>query len=177
MNLIWHTALSVFDLGSSLLYSLLGRDLTDSEIALVELFFRYMRKTKYVRRQSAIKKKRNLMDINYIESDMKQLILEMRMARLNLTCLIDDFLSKHDLESKDLLLISSRRNGYNLLQMSIDSLITASFRWLENAYKFYLNDESQPIEVEYDQTISQFMYFIKLLLEKYGCDPNRGKFI
>lgn len=175
MNLIWHTALSVFDLGSSLLYSLLGRDLTENEIALIELFFRYMRKTKYVTRQSVIRKKRNLMDVNYIENETKQVIFELRLARINLSCLIEDFLCKYDLQSKDLLLISSRRNGYNLLQMSIESLMVASFFWLENTYKFYLNDESKLIESEYNKTIEQYIQFINLLLEKYGCDPNRGK--
>lgn len=175
MNLIWHTALSVFDLGSSLLYSLLGRDLTESEIAIIELFFRYMRKTKYVTRQSVVKKKRNLMDVNHIENDLNQLILELKLSRLNLSCLVEEFLSKYDLVSKDLLLISSRRNGYNLLQLSIESLMVGSFRWLENAYKFYLNDESRSVETEYDKTIEQHMHFINVLLEKYGCDPNRGK--
>ena len=44
MNFLWHTALSVIDLGSSLIYNLLGRDLNDDDIKLIEALFRYMSK-------------------------------------------------------------------------------------------------------------------------------------
>lgn len=176
MNLIWHTALSVFDLGSSLLYSLLGRDLTEAEIALIELLFRYMRKTKYVTRRSTIRKRLNLMETGRMENEMRQLQAELTLARLQLQHLLDEFLPRcQELHCKDVLLISCRHNGYNLLQLSIESLMATSFRWLDSAYKFYLNDESQSIEAEYNAAIEQRMRFVNLLLEKYACDPNRGK--
>lgn len=177
MNLIWHTALSVFDLGSSLLYSMLGRDLTESEIALIELLFRYMRKTKYMRRRMTFKKKMNLMEMSQMECEMRRLEAEMKMSRLQLQCLEDEFLPRHDLHCKDVLLISSRSNGYNLLQLSIDSLLVTSFRWLDATYKFYLNEHMQSVCVEYEKTIAQRMKFIRLLLDKYACDPNRGCFM
>jgi hypothetical protein len=185
MNLIWHTALSVFDLGSSLLYSLLGRDLTEDEIALIELLFKYMRKTKYLARQTAIKKKTNLLGdttsvtggngCNNGENELKRIQLELKLARLDLRCLVDDFLGKVDFIGKDLLLISAKHNGYNLLQFSIDSMLGSSFRWLEATYKFYLNDEAKMIENEYKEAIEERMKFVRVLLEKYACDPNRGR--
>lgn len=174
MNLIWHTALSVFDLGSSILYSLLGRDLTESEIALIELLFKYMRKTKYVTRRSTIRKRLNLMEANRMETDTRELESELRLSRLHLECMINDFLDKYDLHCKDLLLISSRHDGYNLLQLSIESLMATSFRWLDAAYKFYLNDQAATIHEEYEKCIDMRLNFIRLLLEKYSCDPNRG---
>ena len=42
ISIIWQTALSVIDVGSSILYHLLGRDLSSEDIALVEKMFIYM---------------------------------------------------------------------------------------------------------------------------------------
>lgn len=42
ISILWQTALSVIDVGSNILYHLLGRDLCSEDIALIEKMFMYM---------------------------------------------------------------------------------------------------------------------------------------
>ena len=45
MNILWNSALSVLDLSSSLIYYLLGRDLDDNDLALIEELFHHLSNT------------------------------------------------------------------------------------------------------------------------------------
>ncbi|CAF0923731.1 unnamed protein product [Brachionus calyciflorus] len=179
MSFLWHTALSVIDLSSSLLYNLLGRDLTENDIQLIELLFTYISNTE-LKKLFANKSQLNLslnsnnsqtsnqLTVNDLEKcleyDSKQIS---NLINLLLTS-IDSF------RSKDLLLITNKQNGYNIIQTLIQCILQFSFNILTQNYKLFSEKNSNNIENDFDHIIQQRINLLKILLHNYSCDPNRG---
>lgn len=120
MSMLWHTALSVIDVGSSIMYYLLGRDLDESDILLIQQMFKYVSSVECTQMTPSEGK----------------------------TCEFIELIQKLK-KGKDLLLVTSKSNGYNILQTSIANHLSHSA-------------ERQP----------RFQLIEALL--KYGSDPNRG---
>lgn len=151
MSFIWHTAISVLDLGSSLIYNLLGRDLNESDIKLIEIIFNYVAKTSIG--QSELK--------HQFDLDSKQINTLSQLLIKNLkSC-----------NAKDLLLITNKQNGYNLVQTLVQSILQLSSNILNQSYKQILELN---LENEFDHLIEQRIDLLKVLLKIYSCDPNRG---
>ena len=205
MNFLWHTALSVIDLGSSLIYNLLGRDLNDDDIKLIEALFRYMSKDLTNLTSSDIISNPNqnneiLNQADSISSTCNNNIIKSNLStaassdaitveenlnkclnKLELECLNDETLNKDLInlilkinKGKDLLLITTKQNGYNLLQFSLFSIFNKSHDLL-NQFKStsHLLYSNEIFEKSFDSYINNRISLFKMLLE-YGCDPNRG---
>jgi hypothetical protein len=164
MNFIWHTALSVFDIGSSLIYSLLGRDLTDTDVQLLRLLFTHMSKTHLHSVPLTSTESEALTSLcNQLDADATQL--------KNFTALLLNNM-KSDI-GKDLMLVTSKQIGYNLLQTSIQSSMELSFNTLSQYYKYFVAKDGK-FEDSFDSLINLRVELIKTLLNDYSSDPNRG---
>jgi hypothetical protein len=203
MQFLWHTALSVIDLGSSLIYNLLGRDLNEDDIKLIEALFRYMSKdltnltsndiitnpnhnnenqTDSVSSTSSNNRVRsNSSTVPLNEATPVEENLNKCLNKLELECLNDETLNKDLInlilkinKGKDLLLVTTKQNGYNLLQFSLFSIFNKSFDFL-NQFKptSHLTYSNELFEKSFDSYVNNRISLFKLLLG-YGCDPNRG---
>ena len=164
MNFIWHTALSVFDIGSSLIYSMLGRDLTESDVQLLGLLFAHMARTQHTLLSLPLAEQDPLSVAlsRHIDSDRAQL---QNFTSLLLTNLKSGV-------GKDLLLVTSKSNGYNLLQTSVQSSMELSASMLARHYKHFMLTPS--LEASFSSLITLRLELVRILLETYACDPNRG---
>ena len=174
MNFIWHTALSVIDLSSSLLYNLLGRDLSDSDIKLVEQLFIYVSKTELV---TLLNKNRSQLNLSSVTSkltigELERLIEFDSQNISNLMHLLIENIESF--KSKDLLLITNKHNGYNLIQTMASSIINLAHNVLSENFKIFMEKNMSNIENDFDYLISQRINLFSILLNSYSCDPNRG---
>lgn len=151
MSLLWHTALSVFDVGSSIMYYLLGRDLDQNDILLIEQLFQHTTTRSML--------KRELITQRFMENEYK---FELDMSNKYISLI--EKLKK----GKDLLLVTSRSNGYNVLQATIENLLVYS----SNLLRYTTNSDVES-QLKYEEAIQARIRLIKAMLE-YGCDPNRG---
>jgi hypothetical protein len=149
INFLWNTALSMLDIGSSLIYNLLGRNLDATDIELIEKIFTHMSTVKSIETEYDDDENNNNI-LNLIEFEqMKSRRLLSLIERLN--------------KGKDILLITN--NGYNLLQISVLNMLSCSFNLIE--CELDLN------EIPFVSLFNARLNIIRSLLE-YGCDPNRG---
>lgn len=109
INFLWHTALSMLDIGSSLIYNLLGRNLDSSDIELIEQIFTHMSHVETITENS-------IQTFIQLEQENSKKIINL-IERLN--------------KGKDILLLTNKSNGYNILQLSVINLLTYSFNLLE----------------------------------------------
>ena len=77
-----------------------------------------------------------------------------------------NYLKEKFIKGKDLLLVTNKSNGYNILQTGISNI-------LQYATKLLRNTRTSKCETNYMNMIQSRMQLIKALLE-YGSDPNRG---
>jgi hypothetical protein len=112
MSMLWSTALSVFDVGSSIVYYLLGRDLDESDILLIQQISTQMTSTREVVRHTGD---------DQIASKLEEI------ATFKLIELIEKLK-----RGKDLLLVTSKSNGYNILQTGIANLLVHSANLLQH---------------------------------------------
>lgn len=124
MSMLWHTALSVIDVGSSIMYYLLGRDLDESDILLIQKMFKHISSAECTQQMTRPSTEGKICEFIELIQKLKK--------------------------GKDLLLVTSKSNGYNILQTSIANHLADS------------NAKHQP----------RFQLIEALL--KYGSDPNRG---
>ena len=209
MNFLWQTAISIIDIGSSLIYHLLGRDLNDDEIRLVEELFLFMSRpappiSLYIHELQA---KNNLcnqmadLELNATSNKTKKsnysrsrsnsstaplgeqqlnFLKELELERIEFEAQSSKLveLIKQLPKGKDILLLTNKRNGYNLLQLCMIHSIDYTYTLLNN-YKKCLNSgelsnsDIEAIELNYDLIMSAKTSLISLMFE-YGCDPNRG---
>ncbi len=148
-NFLWQTALSILDVGSSVVYYLLGRDLDTNDIQLLEELFHHVQLTPVSDIHSATysKAQRQFEENN-----------SLKFIRL---------LSKLK-KGKDILLVTSNSNGYNILQTSISNVLVFSAKAL-----LTYNHLPTEIQANYEASVNARLKLIKALLD-YGCDPNRG---
>ena len=81
-------------------------------------------------------------------------------------------------KGKDILLLTNKKNGYNLLQLCMVYSIDYTHTLLNNYKKCLSSGELssadiESIEINYDLIMSAKTNLISLMFE-YGCDPNRG---
>lgn len=160
MNFIWHTALSVLDLSSSLIYQLLGRDLTESDLQLLRSIFAHVATKSRVDVASG-ERLREILD-----GDKSQLaeLTQHLVQEINGNI------------GKDLLLVTTRHNGYNLLQTCLVAYMDWSILLLDK-YIQVLGDEKTPygpLWDLFDSVCSLKSDLVRVLLEIYSCDANRG---
>lgn len=174
MNFLWHTALSVIDLSSSLFYNLLGRDLTELDIKLVEQLFVYVSKTELAKLLNQNRSQLNLsaMTGKLTMSELERLI---EFDSKNINNLIHLIIERIEpFKSKDLLLITNKHNGYNLIQTMTSSILKLAHNVLSENLKFFMEKNMSNIENDFDYLITQRLNLFALLLKSYSCDPNRG---
>ena len=212
MNFVWQTALSVLDISSSLIYQLLGRELNDTDIKLIEELFIYMSRPapplslyiQEINTRNTLKNQMSDLDMviapsqkqhhhhHYHKhhhryrhcSDEHDYLKELEMERIDFqtnTQKLVNFIKTLP-KGKDLLLITCKKNGYNLIQLSMLNLLDYSFNLLNNYKKCFNfnghkidenNSSLKAIEYNYDLIMESKLELISLLLD-YGCDPNRG---
>jgi hypothetical protein len=153
INFLWNTALSMLDIGSSLIYNLLGRNLDATDIELIEKIFTHMSTVKSIETEDDDDN-----DDNDNNNNILNLIEFEKMKSRRLLSLIER-LNK----GKDILLITN--NGYNLLQISVLNMLSCTFNLIE--CELDLN------EIPFVSLFNARLNIIRSLLE-YGCDPNRG---
>ncbi|RNA15339.1 hypothetical protein BpHYR1_010782 [Brachionus plicatilis] len=159
MNFLWHTALSVVDLSSSLMYNLLGRDLTESDIQLVEQLFAYVSKS----------------ELNSVATSAAELERLIELDSKNMANLTHSLLQSIDSsKSKDLLLITNKHTGYNLIQTMITCTMQLAGRVLGDNAHIFAHKSSSDMDNDLDYLIGQRLNLFSLLLKSYSCDPNRG---
>jgi len=151
INFLWHTALSMLDLGSSIIYNLLGRNLDACDIELIEKLLEHMSQLPVGRNDEL------LTEFVQFETEKSKKIIEL-VERLN--------------KGKDILLITNKSNGYNLLQLSIINMFSYSFNLFDFDDQFIENILQQSHHGLFNARLD----IVKALLA-YGCDPNRGLFL
>jgi len=148
-NFLWQTALSILDVGSSVVYYLLGRHLDTADIQLLEELFQHVALTPALDIHSSTysQAQRQFEETNSLK--FIQLLAKLK-------------------KGKDILLVTSNSNGYNILQTSIATVLIYSAKVL-------LTCQHLPaqIQADHEASVNARLQLIRALLE-YGCDPNRG---
>jgi hypothetical protein len=178
MSFLWNTALSILDLSSNVIYHLLGRDINADELRIVAELLEYLHKRKAP--FSLDKANEDVFLVNTAASNnyLEQLV-EYSKQDSNLNKRLCSALESIR-NGKDLLLISNKSDGYNLLQTGLSSMLYYS----ANILDFILtNSHNNKIKSDVlldenalriiDELVERRARIVRLLLE-YGCDPNRG---
>jgi len=157
MSFLWHTALSLCDVGSNVIYYLLGRELVAADIDLLEKVFKHMADKKEIFAKALDQCAFNRLVASeqlWEQTHSADLIYQIKQLK----------------KGKDLLLVTNKENGYNILQAGIVNLLAYSSSLLSG-----WTEESMESTVDINQEciIKSRIALIRCLLE-YGCDPNRG---
>jgi hypothetical protein len=138
MNILWHTALSVLDVGSNLVYHILGRHLNENDIKQIELLFKYSSVNSLTsllgliwsldglgltsERTQIESHVNSILNSNPNFNKLVELIQSERCKDDSHLREICELFNKKVPRGKDLLLVTNKANGYNLLQFSLVNL-------------------------------------------------------